>query len=146
MTTLFVPKEVQEGETRVAATPDTVKRMARLGISVEHPNVLPVYASGEADGELWIAMRYVEGEDLRGLLATPGIGWVVTYQDPSNGWLSNHWITLHETNNIAGFKPVLVMDGWEHAFMRDYQATERAKYVDAFFKNIDWASCEGRLK
>jgi Fe-Mn family superoxide dismutase len=38
------------------------------------------------------------------------------------------------------------MDGWEHAFMRDYQATERAKYVDAFFKNIDWEACEKRLK
>jgi Fe-Mn family superoxide dismutase len=30
--------------------------------------------------------------------------------------------------------------------MRDYQATERAKYVDAFFKNIDWEACEKRLK
>jgi len=38
------------------------------------------------------------------------------------------------------------MDGWEHAYMRDYQATERAKYVDAFFKNIHWQACEQRLK
>jgi Fe-Mn family superoxide dismutase len=30
--------------------------------------------------------------------------------------------------------------------MRDYLATERAKYVDAFFKNIDWESCEKRLR
>jgi len=84
--------------------------------------------------------------DFRAIATMPGIGWVVTYQDPGNGWISNHWITLHETNHIAGFKPILVMDGWEHAFMRDYQATERAKYVDAFFKNVDWAACEKRLK
>lgn len=89
--------------------------------------------------ETWLA-------DFRAIATMPGIGWVVTYQDPSNGWISNHWITLHETNNIAGFQPILVMDGWEHAFMRDYQATERAKYVDAFFKNVDWAACEKRLK
>jgi Fe-Mn family superoxide dismutase len=89
--------------------------------------------------ETWLA-------DFRAIATMPGIGWVVTYQDPSNGWISNHWITLHETNNIAGFQPILVMDGWEHAFMRDYQATERAKYVDAFFKNVDWASCEKRLR
>jgi Fe-Mn family superoxide dismutase len=30
--------------------------------------------------------------------------------------------------------------------MRDYQATERAKYVDAFLKNVDWAVSEKRLK
>lgn len=34
MTTVFVPKEVQEGETRVAATPETVKRMTKLGLKV----------------------------------------------------------------------------------------------------------------
>ena len=42
-------------------------------------------------------------------------------------------------------KPILVMDGWEHAFMRDYQATERAKYLDAFFKNVNWEAAEKRV-
>jgi superoxide dismutase, Fe-Mn family len=45
----------------------------------------------------------------------------------------------------AGFKPLLVMDVWEHAFMRDYQATERGKYIEAFFRNIDWRTVERRL-
>jgi Fe-Mn family superoxide dismutase len=53
---------------------------------------------------------------------------------------------LHEEGNPAGFKPVLVMDAWEHAFVPDYKATERAKYVDAYFTNIDWAAAESRLK
>lgn len=34
MTTVFVPKEIQDGETRVAATPETVKRMIKLGLKV----------------------------------------------------------------------------------------------------------------
>jgi superoxide dismutase, Fe-Mn family len=89
--------------------------------------------------ENWLA-------DFRAIATMPGVGWVITYQDPSTGWLSNHWVTLHNDGNPAGYTPVLVMDGWEHAFMRDYQATERAKYVDAFFKNIHWESCEKRLK
>ena len=84
--------------------------------------------------------------DFRAVATMPGVGWVVLYQDPSTGWLSNHWITLHNDGNPAGYSPILVMDGWEHAFMRDYLATERAKYVDAFFKNIDWEACEKRLK
>jgi len=35
---------------------------------------------------------------------------------------------------------------WEHAFMRDYQASERGKYIEAFFRNIDWRMIEGRLQ
>ncbi len=84
--------------------------------------------------------------DFRAIATMPGVGWAITYQDPGTGWLSNHWVTLHNDGNPAGYRPILVMDGWEHAFMRDYQATERAKYVDAFFKNVGWEACQKRLK
>jgi Fe-Mn family superoxide dismutase len=30
------------------------------------------------------------------------------------------------------------MDVWEHAFLLDYKPSERSKYIDAFFSNIDW--------
>ena len=75
-----------------------------------------------------------------------GIGWVILFQDPATDRLTNHWITLHQDGVPAGFKPLLVMDVWEHAFMRDYKATEKAKYVEAFFRNIDWAMVERRLR
>jgi Fe-Mn family superoxide dismutase len=75
-----------------------------------------------------------------------GVGWAVCYQDPINDTLSNHWITLHEVGNVAGFVPVLVMDVWEHAFLLDYKPAERPKYIEAFFSNIDWAACEQRLQ
>jgi len=65
-----------------------------------------------------------------------GIGWVILFQDGVTHQLSNHWITLHQQGVPAGFKPLLVMDVWEHAFMRDYKATERNKYVEAFFSNM----------
>lgn len=84
--------------------------------------------------------------DFKAVGTSPGVGWAVTFQDPRTGWLSNHWITLHENGIPTGFSPILVMDGWEHAFMRDYKAFERGKYVDAFFKNVDWAAVEKRLK
>src|SRR5215510_16213838 len=38
----------------------------------DHSNVVPVYDAGEADGHLYIAMRYVEGTDLRSLLRDMG--------------------------------------------------------------------------
>ena len=44
-------------------------RESRLAASLDHPNVIPVYAAGEHDGVLYIAMRFVDGTDLRGLLA-----------------------------------------------------------------------------
>ena len=75
-----------------------------------------------------------------------GVGWAVCYQDPVTERLSNHWITLHEVGNVAGFVPVLVMDVWEHAFLLDYKPAERPKYIEAFFSNIDWRACDQRLQ
>ena len=88
--------------------------------------------------EIWKA-------DFVGVGKMRGVGWAMCYENPANGRLSNHWITLHETGNVAGFIPVLVMDVWEHAFILDYQPSERASYIEAFFSNIDWKSVEDRL-
>lgn len=44
------------------------------------------------------------------------------------------------------FKPLLVMDVWEHAFMRDYAATEWGRYIDAFFRNVAWPTIGRRLR
>jgi superoxide dismutase, Fe-Mn family len=74
-----------------------------------------------------------------------GVGWAILFQDPFTKALSNHWITLHEEGNVAGFVPLLVMDVWEHAWFRDYKPAERQKYIDAFFANIDWSVVEGRM-
>src|SRR5437870_5314431 len=41
---------------------------SQLAASLDHPNVVPIYAAGEAGDELYIAMRYVEGQDLKELL------------------------------------------------------------------------------
>jgi serine/threonine-protein kinase len=43
-------------------------RESELAASLDHPNVIPIYDAGEADGLLYLAMRYVEGDDLRAVL------------------------------------------------------------------------------
>ena len=48
-------------------------RESQLAASLDHPNVVPVYEAGEVDGLLYIAMRYVQGTDLRALLRTEGV-------------------------------------------------------------------------
>lgn len=89
--------------------------------------------------EIWKA-------DFVGIGKMRGVGWAICYQDPNNGNLSNHWITLHQVGNVAGFTPILVMDVWEHAYLLDYKPAERPKYIEAFFSNIDWQAVEARLK
>ena len=74
-----------------------------------------------------------------------GVGWAVTYLDPATRRLSNHWITLHEDGNIAGFKPIIVMDVWEHAFLLDYKPAERPKYIESFLANLNVSEAEARL-
>jgi DNA-binding beta-propeller fold protein YncE len=42
---------------------------SRAVAALEHPNVVPVYSAGQLEDTLYLAMRYVEGSDLRQLLA-----------------------------------------------------------------------------
>ena len=83
--------------------------------------------------------------DFVGMGLIRGVGWAVCYGDPATARLSNHWITLHEIGNVAGFTPVLVMDVWEHAFILDHKPAQKSKYIEAFFSNINWDAVERRM-
>lgn len=83
--------------------------------------------------------------DFTGIGKMRGVGWAICYLDPNTGHISNHWITLHETGNVSGFVPLLVMDVWEHAFLLDYKPADRPKYIEAFLSNVDWDSVETRM-
>src|SRR2546422_3006810 len=43
-----------------------------VAASLEHANVVPIYDAGEVEGQLYLAMRYVEGSDLKALLEVEG--------------------------------------------------------------------------
>ena len=45
---------------------------SRLAAAIDHPNIIPLYEAGEAEGLLFITMRYVEGTDLKALVAREG--------------------------------------------------------------------------
>jgi hypothetical protein len=51
---------------------DRMLRESRLAAGLDHPNVVPVYEAGEEGGHLFIAMRYVDGVDLKALLRKHG--------------------------------------------------------------------------
>jgi superoxide dismutase, Fe-Mn family len=72
-----------------------------------------------------------------------GSGWAILDWDfhargPRIYWAGDH------TNAVAFGAPLLVMDMYEHAYAIDYGASAK-DYVDAFFKNIQWAEVERRL-
>jgi Fe-Mn family superoxide dismutase len=52
---------------------------------------------------------------------------------------------LHESGNVAGFVPLVVMDVWEHAFLLDYKPADRPKYIEAFMSNVDWDAVDARF-
>jgi DNA-binding beta-propeller fold protein YncE len=47
-------------------------RESELAMTLEHPNVVPIHDAGDVDDRLYLAMRYVEGTDLRSLLRAGG--------------------------------------------------------------------------
>lgn len=64
---LIVPELAGDADFRAR-----FQRESHLTASIDHPNVIPVYEAGEADGRLFIAMRWVEGTDMRSLIASEG--------------------------------------------------------------------------
>ena len=64
---LITPEYAHDAQFR-----ERFKRESRLAASIDHPNVIPVYEAGEADGSLFIAMRWVEGPDLRTMIKRDG--------------------------------------------------------------------------
>src|SRR5919201_5365977 len=59
----------------VANSPDFRARFmleSRLAASIDHPHVVPVYAAGEWDGQPYIAMQWIDGSDLKSILAGHG--------------------------------------------------------------------------
>lgn len=65
-----------------------------------------------------------------------GSGWVLLTYLPHDKRLVNQWAADH-TTNVAGGRPILALDMYEHAYHMDYGAGA-AGYVDAFMAAIRW--------
>jgi serine/threonine-protein kinase len=67
-----VALKVLHANLAIALGPERFLREIRLCARLQHPHILVVHDSGEADGHLWFTMPYVEGETLRGRLRREG--------------------------------------------------------------------------
>ena len=84
-------------------------------------------------------------KDFRVMAAMRGIGWIILYHDKQADRLFNVWINEHDVGHFAGAIPLLVMDVFEHAYIRDY-GIKRADYIEVFMKSINWNVAEQRFK
>jgi streptogramin lyase/predicted Ser/Thr protein kinase len=105
-------------------------RESRLAASLDHPNVIPVYAAGEHDGILYIAMRYVDGTDLRAVIRRE------TRLDPLRAagviaQVASALDAAHERGLVhRDVKPANVLvaarGGGEHVYLTDFGLTKRS--------------------
>jgi superoxide dismutase, Fe-Mn family len=67
-------------------------------------------------------------------------GWVMVGYDLNDGSLFNYIMDTQNLWAVYNMVPVLAIDVYEHAYVRDFGATPdgRKQYVDAFFRNLDW--------
>jgi Fe-Mn family superoxide dismutase len=81
----------------------------------------------------WKAEFSATGKALGG-----GSGWVLLSYSPRDKRLVNSWAADH-TMTVAGGRPILALDMYEHAYQMDYGA-KAAAYVDAFMRGIRWSN------
>jgi Fe-Mn family superoxide dismutase len=73
---------------------------------------------------------------------TRGIGWTILYFDKFTDKLIITWVDEHHLGQLTGLSPILLLDMWEHAYVYDYPTSEKKKYIETFFENLNWENVE----
>jgi superoxide dismutase, Fe-Mn family len=85
-------------------------------------------------------------EDFKTLALTRGVGWAMLYYDKETNNLFNTWVDEQHLGHLVGASPILCLDMWEHAYVYDYPTSEKKKYIEVFFANLNWEVIEENFK
>jgi hypothetical protein len=115
----------------LAADPAFRERFVResnAAASTEHPNIVPVYGAGESDGQLYLAMRFIEGKDLRTLLEHEGT-LSADRAAPICAQVADALEAAHERGLVhRDVKPGnVLLDGQERAYLSDFGLIRRTE-------------------
>lgn len=78
-------------------------------------------------------------------MSVEGSGWAALALDPQTKRLLIMQIEKHNANVYPGFRILLVLDMFEHAYYIDYK-NDKAKFVDAFWNLVNWKAAGRRLE
>ncbi len=81
-------------------------------------------------------------DSFKKLALTKGIGWAMLSYDKKTGQLLNHFVDEQHIGHLVSTSPILCLDMWEHAYVYDYPTSEKKKYIEAFFENVNWEIIE----
>jgi hypothetical protein len=104
------------------------KRESRLAASIRHPNVITVFGAGEEEGNLFIAMDYIDGTDLKALIASHGV--LEPLAAARIAWQVGRALDAAHAKTLVhrDVKPanVLITDegGEQHAYLTDFGLTK----------------------
>jgi Fe-Mn family superoxide dismutase len=76
---------------------------------------------------------------------TRGVGWAVLYFDKKTNTLNHSWVEEQHQGHLTGGSIILALDMWEHSYMLDFIPSEKKKYVEAFFENLNFSVSEKRF-
>lgn len=74
-----------------------------------------------------------------------GPGWAILYYDKQGQQFQAGFAGEQHQGHFATLPIILALDVWEHAFLLDNGAQGKGKYIDAFFKNLNWSVIEKRF-
>lgn len=84
-------------------------------------------------------------ESFKLLAKTRGVGWAMLCYDETTNQLVQTWVDEQHLGQLADTKIIFTLDMWEHSYMRDYKASEKNSYIEAFFKNMNWEVVARRM-
>ena len=82
----------------------------------------------------------------KNMAMTRGVGWAVLWYDKRDNSLLASWVDEQHLGQLNGCTMLLALDMWEHAYVYDYPTSEKKKYIDAFFENLNWEVIEENFK
>jgi len=123
-------------------------RESHIAATIDHPNIIPIYDAGEADGLLYIAMRFVQGPDLKEILKRGNLGvgrTIFLIEQLASALDSAHAHSLVHRDVKPG--NILLEESTDHAYLTDFgvakQTTARGlTSTGHFLGTVEYAAPE----
>jgi Protein kinase domain len=119
-------------------------RESRIAAAIDHPHVIPIYYAGEQDGALYLAMRYVDGEDLRAIVRRDGM------LEPDRAarivsQLGGALDAAHARGLVhRDVKPAnVLLTGDDHAYLTDFGLSKRVLDTSGLSRSGQWVGTLG---